>query len=39
MVCDEWFKGGMGKPSHYRGKKHKENIVKLKQKVREANAK
>lgn len=32
MVCDRWFQGGLGRAAHYRGKKHKENKEKLKQK-------
>ena len=29
MVCDRMFHGGMGRASHHRGKKHKENLAKL----------
>ena len=29
MVCDRMFHGGVGRASHHRGKKHKENLAKL----------
>ena len=36
MVCDRDFIGGMGRASHYRGKKHKENLEKKKAQTKEA---
>jgi len=36
MVCDRWFQGGMGRASHYRSKKHKENAAKLQARNAEA---
>ena len=32
-TCNRNFQGGLGRASHYRGKKHKENAEKLKEKI------
>lgn len=34
MVCDRWFKSGMGRAAHYRGKQHQANKEKLREKQR-----
>ena len=33
MICNRAFLGGMGKASHYRGKKHKENFAEIQARV------
>jgi len=35
-ICNRSFQGGMGRASHRRGKKHQENLAKLRESNQEA---